>query len=240
MEEFKRRGVRVVGTEASPYRAQHCRERGLEVFDCSLNDFAPIKHLAPFDFVYSTHVLEHITNPATHVKNVSDLIDEDGWLYTQVPHMTRGEFLFQQAHYVGHCQSFSPRSLSLLLKSNGFAPVRVQLDSNIQILARKIAIAHSSLVPRDTADPMQLLEPFEHLLGEQKKPLRVLWFPDLARIVRVQDGQVLYPSCSTVNSRWTETSRVMEFSFQCDQEGVSFPLHFHYPGDTPPTWLKRG
>ncbi|MCB7128040.1 MAG: class I SAM-dependent methyltransferase [Candidatus Brocadiales bacterium] len=242
LEVFHKRRFRAFGTEASTYRAQICRKKGLSVFDCPVDSFSPIEHLGPFDLAYSTHVLEHIPDPAAHVENLSPMIREGGYLYIQVPHFMFEVNFLHQCHTPVHCHSFSPRSLSLLLERYGFAPIRMQIDFNIHILARKTPSTGSPFVylqaNRNTADPDQLLEFFENLSGEQGEPLRMTWDHAYVQIERVRDAQIIYKRKVPFNIISQPYHQSADISFRYDQDRPSFPVHFSHQDDEPPVWIK--
>ena len=179
LDVFRRKGFTAVGTEASPTRAQSCRARGLNVFDCPTDNFDPIQHLAPFDLAYSIHVLEHIVDPGPHIRNLAALIRDGGYLYIQVPHLMYEVNVVHRCHSAVHCNSFSPRSLALLLQQHGFAVLRIQADNNIHILARKTSALTSAFTTlqahRNTADPAGFLDLFQALASDAGTPLRLTW-----------------------------------------------------------------
>lgn len=129
---FAERGYETCGTESSPVRIAACRARGLDVTD----GFAAAERKAPFDFVYSVHVLEHIIAADAHVAKIASLLREGGFLYVETPHLT-GESLVYQTHTIFHVHTFSLRSMHRLLAKHGLHPVRMLVDNNIKVLARK-------------------------------------------------------------------------------------------------------
>ncbi|MGK7873254.1 MAG: class I SAM-dependent methyltransferase [Xenococcaceae cyanobacterium] len=243
LEVFHRRGFSAFGTEASAYRAKSCRERGLNVFDCPVDSFKPIEHLGPFDLVYSTQVLEHIATPEKHIKQLSDLIKKEGYLYIQVPYLMHEVNLIHRCHSPVHCHSFSPRSLSLLLEKYGFTPIAMKVDINLQILARKVPPDGRSFgglpTPISTAKPTQLLDIFKFLSEEQGKSLRFTWDHAFFQIKQVQDERVLYTREMNFNVARQPVAHSMDISFRYNQDEPLFPIHFNHPGEVPPIYTKK-
>jgi SAM-dependent methyltransferase len=243
LDVFRRKGFTVVGTEASPTRARSCRERGLSVFDCPTDNFNPIQHLAPFDLAYSIHVLEHIVDPGPHIRNLSALIRDGGYLYIQVPHLMYEVNVVHRSHSAVHCNSFSPRSLALLLKAHGFATLRIQADNNIHILARKTGALTSAFtalqVPRDTADPAAFLDVFQALADDKDVPLRFTWDHAYFTVTRVSDGTTLFTRPVHFNITPQPDPHALDMTLRSDGEGwPSLPIHFNHASEAPPIYVK--
>jgi SAM-dependent methyltransferase len=243
LEVFRRKGFTAVGTEASQTRAQSCRARGLNVFDCPTDNFDPIQHLAPFDLAYSIHVLEHIVDPGPHIRNLAALVRDGGYLYIQVPHLMYEVNVVHRCHSAVHCNSFSPRSLVLLLRAHGFTTLRIQADNNIHILARKtgaLTAAFTSLPPhRDTADPAEFLDVFRTLAAEQDTPLRFTWDHAYFTITRIRDHQVLFTRPVHFNITPVPQPHALDLTLRGNGDrGPSLPIHFHHASEAPPVYVK--
>lgn len=243
LEVFRRKGFTAVGTEASQTRAQSCRERGLNVFDCPTDNFDPIRHLAPFDLAYSIHVLEHIVDPGPHIRNLSALIRDGGYLYLQVPHLMYEVNVVHRCHSAVHCNSFSPRSLALLLQEHGFATLRIQADNNIHILARKTDALTSAFTTlqahRDTADPGRFLDVFRVLAADRDTPLRFTWDHAYFTMTRVRDGKELFTRPVHFNITPVPEPHALDLTLRSDGEGwPSLPIHFDHASEAPPIYVK--
>lgn len=73
----------------------------------------------PFDVIILSHVLEHLVNPETVIKQLCDLLSDDGLVYIEVPNLmkhngTKCYFNFE------HVNFFTPLSLTNLIQQNGF------------------------------------------------------------------------------------------------------------------------
>jgi len=243
LDVFQRKGFTAVGTEASLTRAQACRARGLNVFDCPTENFDPVKHLAPFDLAYSIHVLEHIVDPGPHIRNLSALIREGGYLYIQVPHLMYEVNVVHRCHSAVHCNSFSPRSLALLLQAHGFATLRIQADNNLHILARKTGALTSAFTAlpahRDTADPAGFLDVFRALASDQETPLRFTWDHAYFTIARIRDGTTLFTRPVHFNITPVPEPHALDLTLRRDGDGwPSLPIHFTHASEAPPVYVK--
>ena len=243
LDVFRRKGFTAVGTEASPTRAQSCRARGLNVFDCPTDNFDPIQHLAPFDLAYSIHVLEHIVDPGPHIRNLSALIREGGYLYIQVPHLMYEVNVVHRCHSAVHCNSFSPRSLALLLEAHGFATLRIQADNNIHILARKTGALTSAFTTlpahRHTADPAGFLDVFRALAAAKETPLRFTWDHAYFTITRIRDRQVLFTRPVHFNITPVPQPHSLDLTLRRDGDPwPALPIHFNHASEAPPIYVK--
>ena len=243
LDVFRRKGFTAVGTEASLTRAEACRARGLNVFDCPTDNFDPVRHLAPFDLAYSIHVLEHIVDPGPHIRNLSALIREGGYLYLQVPHLMYEANVVHRCHSAVHCNSFSPRSLALLLKAHGFATLRIQADNNIHILARKTGALTSAFTTlqahRNTADPADLLDVFQALARDENAPLRFTWDHAYFTIARISDGAVLFTRPVHFNITPVPTPNSLDLTLRGDGDRrPTLPIHFNHASEAPPIYVK--
>ncbi len=238
LREFQKRGFQVLGTEASPHRAQYCRDLGLPIIETLIDETRALEPYGPFDVAYSAHVLEHIEDPGAHLRHLAPLIRDGGYVYIQVPHVTLGEFFVARSHSAVHCHCFSPRSLALLLSANGFVPIRMQIDWNIHVLAQKSS-ARQALTFANTADPTQQIdELFGALASEQGVRLRLTWDHAYIRVVRLSDGRVVYERRLAFDIYPMAFTHTMDFSFTADD--VAFPVHFLYENHPrPPMWIKQ-
>ena len=241
LQVFHDRGFAAYGTEASLNRAEYCRGNGLNVLNCAIDNVKPVEGIAPFDLAYSAHVLEHIVAPGQHMSQLAPLVREGGYLYIQVPYLMHEVNFVHQCHAAVHCHAFSPRSLALLLNQHGFTPVRMEVDVNIQILARKVKFSGAAFggfqAYSNTADPRRFLDIFEALSEEQGKLLRMSWDHARVQIKRADDDTVVFDRALHFDVMPIE-SHSMKFSLN-PARTLSFPVHFNHPGKAPPIYIKR-
>lgn len=236
------RGYETYGTESSPVRVASCLARGLNVFLIGIDEFETVRRYAPFDFIYSSHVLEHVIDADSHLGEVAALLREDGYIYLETPHLS-GETLIYQSHTVYHVHTFSLRSLQTLLQRYGLSPIRMLVDNNLRVLAQK--------------RERPLIE--DTLLGGSPQPLSPDSFPYISVLAhhspgdfhvrwdhyRVDiarpDGRVLFadrigavhvlpgPNLHEIALRSRASVR----------RGEEFPVVFDYVSEThPPVWYK--
>lgn len=128
----KERGWRTLGVEPSRQAAEHARGLGVEVIEEFL-DGDVAQELGTFDVVHLSEVLEHLPDPAEHLRSFRDLLAPDGLVCVSVPNDYNP---FQQAlrdacdyepWWVApphHLNYFDFASLRRLLERCGFEVVR--------------------------------------------------------------------------------------------------------------------
>jgi 2-polyprenyl-3-methyl-5-hydroxy-6-metoxy-1,4-benzoquinol methylase len=239
---LKERGYRTWGTESSPVRVAACRARGLDVSLTGPEGFGEAQAHAPFDFIYSVHVLEHIIHADAHVAALVRMLRNGGYVYVETPHLT-GESLIYQTHTIFHVHTFSLRSMLSLLAKHGLHPVRMLVDNNIKVLACK-----GEVPPLEPA-----------LAGEWASPFQAQYAPYVGALARRSPGEF--------RVRWdhyhvqvTDAAGAMLFSGSLGAmqvapgpnvhevvlrspegvlEGAEFPLVFdHVREPSPPIWYK--
>ena len=82
-----------------------------------------------FDLITMAHVLEHYTDPLDRLRTISDLLEDDGVLFVEVPYMS-------VAH--SHPLLFNKTLLSMMLHKAGFDIIKSQQHSMMRILALAI------------------------------------------------------------------------------------------------------
>jgi SAM-dependent methyltransferase len=81
-----------------------------------------------FDFTYATHVLEHIDNPRSLVKEMSRVTN--GLMYFEVPCELHARTTYndlQNTLNIGHINAYTPESFSLLLQTCGLEVIRLEI-----------------------------------------------------------------------------------------------------------------
>lgn len=236
LEALRDRGLEVTGTEASPARVETCRRRGLDVVECPVDSLAPLQGRKRFDLIYSTHVLEHIPDPLTHLREALSLLREDGYLYLQVPNAHRGEFFVARSHSPVHCHGYSPRSLALLLGRLGLRPIRIQADRDLQILARRAPCEGALGAWYGTAVPEESLECLRAASERAGEKVRIAWSEAGWTVVHVDSGTTLRRAVSDFSIRSSGSESWMECAVTPGE--VSFPIRFEHAGPDPLVWIK--
>ena len=124
-----RLGWSVDGIEPDQAAAERAHQAGLQVQACSLKeaDLSP----AHYDVISFWHVLEHLEDPVTALRQVRASLRQGGMLYIEVPNwsgiMARltGSYWFH-LDLPRHRLHFTPFSLSLALNQAGFQVTHVQ------------------------------------------------------------------------------------------------------------------
>jgi len=128
---FKEHGHQLFCTEATPRRAEYLRQHVTpNVFLGSFDDPQVqdnlIRH-APYDLIFSYHVVEHIYNPCQELQLLRDIAAEGAIFYLAIPEFYK-EGILNNIYQMEHVESFSRNSGKQLLKQLGFDTVRADDD----------------------------------------------------------------------------------------------------------------
>jgi len=238
---FADRGFDTYGTESNPVRVADCRRQGLRVFPTGIEGFQEVEQYAPFDFIYSSHVLEHVIDIDSHIRQLAGLVRPGGFVYIETPDLS-GETFIQQTHTIFHVHTFSLSSMLRLLANNGLEAVRVLADNNLQVLAQKLDIADkpgvqlSGRVYRDRS---------EKWLSEMAKfspaEFKIMWDHHRVRVERMP-GTVVYDQNLTAFAVSRGPNQHEMHCIVPDGAGLSglYPVRFHHEGLVkPPIWYKN-
>lgn len=131
---FKKRGWGVQGVEPSKKAARHANDRGIPTIESSFET----AHLdkGKFDVVIFDHVLEHMQDPKRVIRKAKELLREKGIIMINVPNFGSMSARSKGAdwEYVlpgEHVWHFTPQSLFLLLKKEGFSTLEWEARSGI-------------------------------------------------------------------------------------------------------------
>ncbi|HKQ29796.1 MAG TPA: class I SAM-dependent methyltransferase [Burkholderiales bacterium] len=237
---FDERDFETYGTESNPLRVAECRGKGLRVFPSSIDGFESVNASAPYDFIFSSHVLEHVIDVDSHIRDIAAMLRPDGFLYVETPDLS-GESLVQQTHTIFHVQTFSLASMLRLLAKHGFEAVRIAADGNIQVLARKSESGAKQLsllsgrVYRDVSAPYLAC-----LARHAPEEFRLRWDHYRMTIERASDSTVLYDTGLRALAVAPGPNR-HEMLCQVAKESageLTWPIRFHYDQPAPPLWYK--
>lgn len=235
---FHDRGFSAVGVEASRNRARRCRDMGLDVLDIAFDDLPTLATKGPFDFIYSSHVLEHVLDPVAHIKQLRTLLRAGGYLYFQVPNFHYDSSLIHRAHSIVHCQGFSPRSLMKLLQDQGFSIVRIMVDGNLHVLAR-LAEAQDPCPEIPLYSGSGSVEPWRRLFEKTTEDRSMSFHWDHIRLeLRKRNGEVSYRRELNLNIHPLKFLHEMKFQACKDGEDL-FPIVFQYPESEASFWCKQ-
>jgi len=99
-------------------------QNGVKIYEASSLKSIPFN--SKFDFITVNHVLEHVDNIDSFIKEIKDLLTTDGYLYIEVPDASRyidnyfQPFSFFDLEHINH---FSLDNLSVFLHKHGFQQI---------------------------------------------------------------------------------------------------------------------
>lgn len=146
VEAARRMGFEAVGVDPDPAAIEYAREHYPEnAFVCgTIEDVSGDLIGDGFDAVYSSEVIEHLSDVRGFARRLNLALRPGGMLYITTPdisHWRRPKNVTQWDGYnpPWHCVYFSPKNLSRLLTAEGFNIVRrkFNLKPGIKILARR-------------------------------------------------------------------------------------------------------
>jgi len=152
VKQARQRGFDAWGLESSPEAVAVARNEGLRTVICgSIEEPGDLE--GKFDIVTLFHCLEHLPDPGRFLKRLKNFFRPPGHLILQVPNTASLQArLFGPGWYGLDCPrhlcNFEEKSLSLLLKRNGF---RIEKVRHFSLRDNAAALA-SSLFPG--LDPM--------------------------------------------------------------------------------------
>lgn len=233
---FKGRGFETFGTEVNPVRLRECQRKGLKVYSTGISNFDPVEAHAPYDFVYSAHVLEHVIDVDNHIRQIAAMIRPQGFLYIETPDQS-GESLIYQTHTIYHVHTFSLASMLRLLAKHGFKAIRVAADGNLQVLAQKQEGVVSPLLSgrlfEDSSHPY-LEAMARHAPGE----FRVCWDHYNTQIGVLPVGNTVYES-GLRPLRVRPGPNLHEIICRVETSASTGPVRFiHEHLKVPPIWYK--
>lgn len=68
---------------ADPIALVNCIHHDKDICDATTMDVYPTNH---FDYVYASHILEHLNDPVTALKNWVRIAKKGGWIIVSIPH----------------------------------------------------------------------------------------------------------------------------------------------------------
>lgn len=234
-------GFETCGTESNPVRVAECRSKGLRVFPSSIDGFKSVENYAPFDFIYSSHVLEHVIDVDLHIRQLAAMLRPEGFVYIETPDLS-GESFIYQTHTVFHVHTFSLASMLRLLAKHGFEAVRVLVDGNIQVLAQKMGITTKPterlMGPIYADASMRYLE---CIAAHSPSEFKISWDHFRIRIVRNSDGAVLYDAGlrPLAVAAGPNQHEILCYTLPRNADSSILPVRFnHCELHDPPIWYK--
>jgi 2-polyprenyl-3-methyl-5-hydroxy-6-metoxy-1,4-benzoquinol methylase len=237
LEFFTAAGLETYGTEASAHRVAACRAKGLRVTQTSILDLNPVAPHGPFDFVYSQHVFEHLTDLDQVMKSVEPLVKPGGFVYIEVPHSPLAEDVVLRSHIPVHIHLFSAASLSTLLQRSGFRPVRVLADVNLHVVAQKGEVDTPLADVHIPSRPDDLVHGLRQIVGEGA--VRVRYDQYHVEITRERDGSRVFTRPFPYGNNNAVDGDCNEFVLRADDSDLeTWPLRFVHDTPRAPIWVK--
>lgn len=111
----------------------------LDIFDISNSNnknYSNVKFICSltkkYDLIMSIHVFEHVPYPINLLNKISSHLNNNGYLYIEVPYekiMRENKFpIHQKNHWHEHINFFSPTALRLLLNNTGFKVIDITTE----------------------------------------------------------------------------------------------------------------
>jgi len=125
---LKEMGWRVSGIEIGKAASNYAKARGLDVINADFQEIREQKER--FDAITMWHSLEHFSQPAQVIRKARKLLKDDGVLLIGIPnHDSLDRILFKDCwngfEIPLHLYHFSPKSIRLMMKLNGFECERI-------------------------------------------------------------------------------------------------------------------
>lgn len=128
LQEAKKRGWEVYGTEYSETAVERCKEKGLTIKAGKLE--VPMFREDDFDVITSFEVIEHINDPVEEIRKIHELLRSGGLFYCTTPNFNsllryylKGEFNI--IGYPEHLTYYTKRTFGKLLRDNGFKKIKI-------------------------------------------------------------------------------------------------------------------
>jgi ubiquinone/menaquinone biosynthesis C-methylase UbiE len=132
--KLKKEGWKTYGVEISDIAAKYAREK------CELNVYTGTVEDAEFaddyfDRVILSHVVEHLHDPKSTLKEVNRILKKDGILIICIPNVYSVEAKIFKKYWIGwdlprHLYHYSPITISSLLYKTGFNVLKIEYDNN--------------------------------------------------------------------------------------------------------------
>jgi SAM-dependent methyltransferase len=156
-------GVRGVGIDMSERAVNICRKRGFDAHAVKVEDFTPPPNMK-FDFIHSSHLIEHVGSPLSYLKKVYDLLEPGGITVFITPNTATWESRFFGRHWGGlhvprHWVLFSAASAVRASKRVGFEHIETCFSTNSQFWVWSFHSFFGRFLPASLCD---MLFPSDH------------------------------------------------------------------------------
>jgi 2-polyprenyl-3-methyl-5-hydroxy-6-metoxy-1,4-benzoquinol methylase len=129
LDGFRQKGWQVLGVEPDPWTSEQARSRfGLDVICAPFQEAGLVKET--FDVILLLHVIEHLSDPFTALRQIANLIRPGGFLVLETPrydtlmfHLLRGR---ERSVISEHLHYFTRKSMLSMCRDVGLEARRVE------------------------------------------------------------------------------------------------------------------
>lgn len=131
---LREKGWDLYGVEMSKFASIEANKRGLNVF-CGTLEEAKFRD-GFFNSVFAHHVLEHIPDPVSTLKEIRRILTKDGYFVLSIPNAECWEFKLFKNRWYGldlprHLYHFGPSSIKKVLDRGGFEVEHIYYQKNL-------------------------------------------------------------------------------------------------------------
>jgi 2-polyprenyl-3-methyl-5-hydroxy-6-metoxy-1,4-benzoquinol methylase len=151
LQEAKKRGWEVHGTEYSETGKELCESQGIKMKLGQLSaDTFPMEE---FDVITSFEVIEHINNPIEEISNINTFLRKGGLFYCTTPNFNSLMRLYLKESYnvityPEHLSYYTKKTLNKLIESHGFSVFKF-LSTGVSITRLRTSKPISEIVSKD-------------------------------------------------------------------------------------------
>lgn len=99
------------------------------------------KDVPKFDLILCVSVLEHLKRPLEILQQLYNLLDDDGYLFIEVPDSFKSNVQISEFYSFEHLNHFTYYTFINLLIKNNFHPINIDVDS-LRVVAQKVSDTH--------------------------------------------------------------------------------------------------
>ena len=151
-------GIRGVGVDMSERAVSICRQRGFEAHVSRIEDFQADSG-TKFQFIHSSHLIEHVASPLSYLKKVYDLLEPGGITIFITPNTNTWESRLFKQHWGGlhvprHWVLFNSDCAIRAARRIGFEHVETTYSTNSQFWIWSLHSLLGTVLPRKVCDAL--------------------------------------------------------------------------------------
>ena len=151
-------GMRGVGVDMSERAVAICRQRGFEAHAVKIEDFEPPTGMR-FDFIHSSHLIEHVASPLSYLRKVYDLLEPGGTTVFITPNTETWDSRLFGRHWGGlhvprHWVLFNAASAVRAAQRVGFEHVETCFSTNSQFWIWSFHSLLGGFLPQKVCDSL--------------------------------------------------------------------------------------